>query len=159
MSRTRRYVAPRPKKMKPVLGAGWCSQCNQLQAMYKVPIHGNVLHGTWHCRTCGTRHGSSLLVTKGGQSLSGHKAQVIYDMLNPPPIPANFKCHPTVTNLYVCCDCEKEGKSHAIVEESAGYTEEGSYWGGGVPKHIRRCTGCLKFDGPWVSAKHVGDCW
>lgn len=64
-----------------------------------------------------------------------------------------------VGSVDVCDACTKEDRPHEVVELSAGATDGRSHWGAGVPSHVRICTGCGRYDGPWVKASCVGGYW
>ena len=56
----------------------------------------------------------------------------------------------TIENVRICKHCTAAGIEHEIVEKPHGETEEGDYWGAGVPTVRNECTGCGRWTGPWV---------
>lgn len=60
-------------------------------------------------------------------------------------------------NAYDCKVCLSAGIPHQIVEVLGPLTDRYSEWGPGVATTMFQCSNCKAKDGPWVSAKLVGD--
>ena len=58
-----------------------------------------------------------------------------------------------LVNTYYCKPCKDSGIEHEVIKVPGPHTDSG------IPTTLRRCTGCLAEDGPWVSADHVGGGW
>jgi len=63
---------------------------------------------------------------------------------------------PGEINVYDCKDCKAAGVEHQVLSQPFGKTDDRNPWGPGVPITIRVCSGCGRFDGPWVSVEDVG---
>jgi hypothetical protein len=62
-------------------------------------------------------------------------------------------------NQYDCRDCLKAGIPHEVKYVPHGQTDAHSDWGAGIPTDRLECSGCKRWNGPWVSADIVGGGW
>lgn len=58
----------------------------------------------------------------------------------------------TNNSNYDCEDCLKSGITHEIVDKPGPPADGNDYCSKGDATTIRVCTGCGKYDGPWVPA-------
>lgn len=61
---------------------------------------------------------------------------------------------PTNTSMYCCVECRDSGKQHEIVEKPGPPARGNEMSMRGDATTIRVCTGCNKYDGPWVPAPY-----
>jgi len=61
---------------------------------------------------------------------------------------------PTNDTMYDCEDCLKTGRQHKIVREPGPPAPGNEVSFKGDPTTIRVCTGCDRYDGPWVPAPY-----
>jgi hypothetical protein len=59
---------------------------------------------------------------------------------------------PTNETMYECVDCKKIGKPHNIIVKPGPLAPGNEVSYKDDPTTIRICTGCGKYDGPWVPA-------
>lgn len=61
---------------------------------------------------------------------------------------------PTDTSMYCCVECRDSGIIHKIIEKPGPPAKGNEVSFKGDPTQIRVCTGCNKYDGPWVPAPY-----
>lgn len=61
---------------------------------------------------------------------------------------------PTNISMYDCVECLENGVEHKLIRKPGPPAPGNEFSMPGDPTTIRVCTGCNKYDGPWVPAPY-----
>lgn len=106
----------------------------------RVPVH--------QCRKDGQYF---FLVESGTEAGKMFTEQLLRISMESTPI--LFDSESKEPNKYYCRFCRSEGIEHEIVNESTPkgmFSEVNTFWMDRGRSHLRVCTGCRRFDGPWL---------